>query len=150
MTSNQTCHLKTIKMHVTAEKPNRMLTCLKQKQVLGYHGQVVQCKIKSFRKLPNVKGESPATTKDYPLPCLKPQRLSLCLDTKSVFETFLTEVEVWASAALVFWSSGRTPVSVSGFFFFKLIMPHLTFTLWKQNKKHLHIEMCVFLPVNAV
>lgn len=45
-----------------------MLTCLKQKQVLDCHGQGVQCKIKSLRKLPNVKGESPATAKDYPLP----------------------------------------------------------------------------------
>lgn len=38
-----------------------------QKRVLGYcHSQMVQSKINLFRKLTNVKGESPATTKKLP------------------------------------------------------------------------------------
>ena len=37
-----------------------------KKQVFGYYGQVVQCKSNSFRKLLNVKGENPETSKKLP------------------------------------------------------------------------------------
>lgn len=67
MTPDQTCHLKdNKKMQATAEKP-RQDASIPKKRVLGYyHGQVVQSKINSFRKLPNVKGESPSATKKLP------------------------------------------------------------------------------------
>lgn len=64
MTSDQACHLKdNKKMQATAERPKRDAN-MPKKRVLGYcHGQVVQPKINSFRKLTNVKGESPTTKK---------------------------------------------------------------------------------------
>ncbi|CAH6787119.1 cytoskeleton-associated protein 2 [Phodopus roborovskii] len=67
MASDQACHLKeNKKMQTTAEKPKQEAS-MPKKRVLGYyHGQVVQSKINSFRKLPNVKGESPSETKKLP------------------------------------------------------------------------------------
>ncbi|KAK7822967.1 LOW QUALITY PROTEIN: hypothetical protein U0070_025784 [Myodes glareolus] len=67
MTSDQACQLKdNKKVQATAEKP-RQDANMPKKRVLGYyHGQVVQSKINSFRKLANVKGESPAATKKLP------------------------------------------------------------------------------------
>ncbi|XP_038184067.1 cytoskeleton-associated protein 2 [Arvicola amphibius] len=67
VTSDQACHLKdNKKVQATAEKPKQDAT-MPKKRVLGYyHGQVVQSKINSFRKLANVKGDSPAATKKLP------------------------------------------------------------------------------------
>ncbi|CAO2611618.1 Cytoskeleton-associated protein 2 [Lemmus lemmus] len=67
MTSDKVCHLKdNKKVQATAEKPKQDAN-MPKKRVLGYyHGQVVQSKINSFRKLANVKGESPAATKKLP------------------------------------------------------------------------------------
>lgn len=52
-------------MRVIAEK-SKQDTNMPKKQVFRYYGQVVQCKINSFRKLPNVKGENPETSKKLP------------------------------------------------------------------------------------
>ncbi|KAH0514540.1 Cytoskeleton-associated protein 2 [Microtus ochrogaster] len=67
MTSDQACHLKdNKKVQATAEKPKQDAN-MPKKRVLGYyHGQVVQSKINSFRKLANVKGETPVATKKPP------------------------------------------------------------------------------------
>ncbi|XP_021074984.1 cytoskeleton-associated protein 2 [Mus pahari] len=67
VTLDQSCHHKDNKnMQMTAEKPKQDAN-LSKKRVLGYyHGQIVQSKINSFRKLPSVKGESLATTKKLP------------------------------------------------------------------------------------
>lgn len=64
---DQTCHLKdNTRLEATAGKL-RQHANLPKKRVLGYYnGQVVQSKVNSFRKLPNVKGESPAATKNLP------------------------------------------------------------------------------------
>ncbi|XP_041529763.1 cytoskeleton-associated protein 2 isoform X1 [Microtus oregoni] len=64
---DQACHLKdNKKVQAATEKPKQDANMLK-KRVLGYyHGQVVQSKINSFRKLANVKGETPAATKKPP------------------------------------------------------------------------------------
>ncbi|KAL6032559.1 hypothetical protein STEG23_009581 [Scotinomys teguina] len=71
MTSDQACHLKDSKMQAAAEKPKQDGN-MSKKRVLGYyHGQVVQSKINSFRKLPNVKGERPAADKKLPAPVSK-------------------------------------------------------------------------------
>ncbi|XP_052018142.1 cytoskeleton-associated protein 2 isoform X2 [Apodemus sylvaticus] len=59
-------HKDNKKMQMTAEKPKQD-TDMSKKRVLGYyHGQVVQSKINSFRKLPNVKGETLTATKKLP------------------------------------------------------------------------------------
>lgn len=67
MISDQVYHLKdNKKVQATAEKPEWDAN-MPKKRVLGYcHGQMVQSKINLFRKLTNVKGESPATTKKLP------------------------------------------------------------------------------------
>lgn len=67
MTLDQACHHKdNKKMQMTAEKPKQD-TNMSKKRVLGYYqGQIVQSKINSFRKLPSVQGESPATAKKLP------------------------------------------------------------------------------------
>ncbi|CAO2587871.1 Cytoskeleton-associated protein 2 [Lemmus lemmus] len=67
MTSDKVCHLKdNTKVQAIAEKPKQDAN-MPKKQVLGYyHGQVVQSKFNSFRKLMNVKGETPAATKKLP------------------------------------------------------------------------------------
>ncbi|XP_034375734.1 cytoskeleton-associated protein 2 [Arvicanthis niloticus] len=65
--TDQACHHKdSKKMQMTEEKPKQD-TNMSKKRVLGYyHGQIVQSKINSFRKVPSVKGESLATTKKLP------------------------------------------------------------------------------------
>ena len=67
VTLDPACHHKdNKKMQMTAEKPKQDSNVSK-KRVLGYyHGQIVQSKINSFRKLPSVKGESLTTTKKLP------------------------------------------------------------------------------------
>ncbi|EGV95009.1 cytoskeleton-associated protein 2 isoform X1 [Cricetulus griseus] len=67
VTAEKACHLKdNKKMQATAEKPKQDDN-IPKKRVLGYyHGQVVQSKINSFRKVPNIKGESPSATKKLP------------------------------------------------------------------------------------
>lgn len=67
VTLDQACHHKdNKKMQMTSEKPKQD-TDMSKKRVLGYyHGQIVQSKINSFRKLPSVKGESLAATKKLP------------------------------------------------------------------------------------
>ncbi|XP_051025663.1 cytoskeleton-associated protein 2 [Acomys russatus] len=67
MTLDQACHLKdNKKMQVTTEKPKHDANMPKTRVLGYYHGQIVQSKINSFRKLPNVKGESPVITKKLP------------------------------------------------------------------------------------
>ncbi|GAB1293032.1 Cytoskeleton-associated protein 2 [Apodemus speciosus] len=67
VTLDQACHHKdNKKIQMTAEKPKQD-TDMSKKRVLGYyHGQIVQSKINSFRKLPSVKGENLAATKRLP------------------------------------------------------------------------------------
>nr|XP_021516763.1 cytoskeleton-associated protein 2 [Meriones unguiculatus] len=67
MTLDQACHLKdNKKMQITAEKPKQDAN-MPKKRVLGYyHGQIVQSKINSFRKLPDAKGESSVTARKLP------------------------------------------------------------------------------------
>lgn len=66
-TLDQACHHKdSARTQVTAEKLKQD-TNMSKKRVLGYyHGQIVQSKINSFRKLPSVKDESLAATKKLP------------------------------------------------------------------------------------
>ncbi|XP_059100677.1 cytoskeleton-associated protein 2 [Peromyscus eremicus] len=67
MTSDQASHLKdNKKIQATAEKPRQDANVPKKRALGYYHGQVVQSKINSFRKLPNVKGENPSTSKKLP------------------------------------------------------------------------------------
>lgn len=67
VTLDQACHHKDSKRtQMTTEKPKQD-TNMSKKRVLGYyHGQIVQSKVNSFRKLPSVKDESLATTKKLP------------------------------------------------------------------------------------
>lgn len=66
VTLDQACHHKdTEKMQMTAEKPKQD-TNMKKTSAWLLSWQIVQPKINSFRKLPNVKGESLATTKKVP------------------------------------------------------------------------------------
>ncbi|XP_029784273.1 cytoskeleton-associated protein 2-like [Suricata suricatta] len=70
MTLSQVFHLKNNnnkKKHITIEKPKQDAN-MSKKLVLGsYRGQIVQSKINSFRKPPQVGEESSAATKKLPL-----------------------------------------------------------------------------------
>lgn len=75
VTLDQACHHKdSARTQMTAEKLKQD-TNMSKKRVLGYyHGQIVQSKINSFRKLPSVKDESLAATKKLPTTASKARK----------------------------------------------------------------------------
>ncbi|XP_036048249.1 LOW QUALITY PROTEIN: cytoskeleton-associated protein 2-like [Onychomys torridus] len=112
MTSDQANHLKdNKKMQATAEKPRQDADVPKKRALGCYHGQVVQSKINSFRKLPSVQGENPAASKKLPATVSKAAKAqSVSADAISIRASHVTAATKCVNAKSVSTTSKNTLV----------------------------------------